>query len=40
MAAEVVLATKHGLIVGAFVECKWLDATPENFPDREGAPGD
>ncbi len=30
--AEVVLATVQGLIVGAFVADRWLEATPENFP--------
>jgi hypothetical protein len=29
----------QGLIVGAFIADKWLDATPENFPGREGVPG-
>jgi hypothetical protein len=37
--AEVVLATQQGLIVGAFIAERWLDATPENFPGRDGAPG-
>jgi hypothetical protein len=37
--AEVILATIQGLIVGAFVADRWLDATPENFPGREGVPG-
>jgi hypothetical protein len=37
--AEVVLATLQGLIVGAFVADEWLDATPSNFPGREGVPG-
>ena len=38
--AEVILATLHGLIVGAFVaEGDWLDATAANFPGREDAPG-
>jgi hypothetical protein len=32
--AEVVLATRQGLIVGAFIAEQWLEATPENFPDR------
>lgn len=32
--AEVVLATVHGVIRGAFVNVRWLRATPENFPDR------
>jgi hypothetical protein len=40
--ADVVLATAQGLIVGAFVAHRWLDATAANFPGRatgEGAPG-
>ncbi len=37
--AEVILATRQGLIVGAFVAHDWLDATPANFPGREGVPG-
>jgi hypothetical protein len=37
--AEVILATHQGLIVGAFVADKWLEATPENFPGREEMPG-
>jgi hypothetical protein len=37
--AEVVLATLHGLIIGAFVVDDWLDATAKNFPGREDAPG-
>ncbi len=37
--AEVVLATQQGLIVGAFIADAWLEATPENFPGRAGAPG-
>lgn len=32
--AEVILATRQGLIVGAFVASQWLEATPENFPNR------
>ncbi len=39
--AEVILATIHGLIVGAFVADEWLEATSENFLDRAedgGAP--
>ncbi len=38
-AAEVILATAQGLIVGAFVATEWLAATAENFPDRGAAPG-
>jgi uncharacterized protein len=37
--AEVILATRQGLIVGAFVASEWLEATAENFPDREPVPG-
>jgi uncharacterized protein len=37
--AEVILATRQGLIVGAFVAHEWLDATTENFPGRDGVPG-
>lgn len=32
--SEVVLATRFGLIIGAFVPHRWLDATEENFPGR------
>lgn len=37
--AEVVLATLQGLIVGAFVADRWLEASVENFPGREPVPG-
>lgn len=37
--AEIILATLHGLIVGAFIADKWLDATAENFPGYEDLPG-
>jgi len=37
--AEVVLATLQGLIVGAFVADRWLEASAENFPGREPVPG-
>jgi len=40
--AEVILATMHGLIVGAYVAHDWLDATVANFPGRaqgDGSPG-
>lgn len=37
--AEVVLATRQGLIVGAFIAHDWLDATAANFPGHEDAPG-
>ena len=34
-----ILATRKGLIVGAFIASEWLDATSENFPGRESVPG-
>jgi uncharacterized protein len=37
--AKVVLATRQGLIVGAFVPSRWMEATAENFPGREPVPG-
>lgn len=37
--AEVVLATLQGLIVGAFIAEKWLEAKPENFSGREAVEG-
>jgi hypothetical protein len=37
--AEVILATRLGLIVGAFVADDWLDATVENFPTLGTSPG-
>ena len=43
--AEVILATRHGLIVGAFIAHDWLEATAANFPgiaegvDRPGRLG-
>jgi len=37
--AEVVLPVVQGLIVGAFVVERWLEASAENFPDREPMPG-
>ncbi len=40
--AEVILATMQGLIVGAFIAHKWLDASAAHFPGREefdGVPG-
>jgi hypothetical protein len=37
--AEVILSTRQGMIVGAFVASEWLEATAENFPGREPAPG-
>ena len=37
--AEVVLATRQGEIVAAFIADRWLEATPPNFPGREAVPG-
>ena len=37
--AEVILPTREGLIVGAFVATEWLEATRENFPGHEPVPG-
>ena len=37
--AQVVLATVHGVIRGAFVADEWLAAIPEHFPDRPPVPG-
>jgi hypothetical protein len=37
--AEVILSIVQGLIVGAFVAEKWLEATAENFPGRETVEG-
>ena len=37
--AEVILSTRQGLIVGAFVASDWLEATSDNFPGRESVPG-
>jgi hypothetical protein len=37
--AEVILATRQGEIVGAFVADSWLEATTVNFPGRDDAPG-
>ncbi|MFN0070577.1 MAG: LEM-3-like GIY-YIG domain-containing protein [Chloroflexota bacterium] len=37
--AEVVLATMQGLIVGAFIADKWMDANAENFPGSLDEPG-
>ncbi len=37
--AEVILATLQGLIVGAFVADKWLEAIADNFPGRDDVPG-
>jgi uncharacterized protein len=38
--ADIVLAVERGLIIGAFVADKWLEATPGNFPGTtEPRPG-
>jgi len=37
--AEVILATRQGLIIDAFIADRWLEATVENFPGREARPG-
>jgi uncharacterized protein len=37
--AELILSTRQGLIVGAFVASQWLEATSANFPGRETVPG-
>jgi hypothetical protein len=37
--AQFILATRQGLIVGAFIAHDWLEATPANFPGREDVPG-
>lgn len=37
--AEVVLATRQGEIVGAFIAHRWLEATAENFPGRDPIAG-
>lgn len=37
--AEVILATRQGVIVGAFIARDWLEATAANFPGREDVPG-
>jgi len=37
--AEYVLATWQGVIVGAFIARRWLEATTENFPGRDAVPG-
>jgi uncharacterized protein len=36
--AEVILATRQGLIVDAFIAHQWLEATPANFPGRIASP--
>lgn len=37
--AEYVLATRQGLVVGAFVADRWLQATERNFPGFPSRPG-
>jgi hypothetical protein len=37
--AEVILPTIQGLIKGAFIDPKWIEATSDNFPGRETNPG-
>lgn len=37
--ADVILATNQGMIIGAFIAEKWLEATPDNFPGRETIQG-
>lgn len=37
--AEVVLATRQGLIIEAFIADRWLEATTANFPGRTDVPG-
>ncbi len=37
--AEVILATRQGEIVGAFVAKRWLEATAANFPGHPDVPG-
>jgi hypothetical protein len=37
--AEVILATRQGLIVGAFIADEWLEATAANFRDLGHEPG-
>jgi hypothetical protein len=37
--ADVVLATRLGLIVDAFIAHRWMEATPANFPGRVNRPG-
>lgn len=36
---EVVLASEKGIIRGAFIPEKWLEATADNFPGRPDEPG-
>lgn len=37
--ADYVLATRQGLIIGAFIAEEWHEATPTHFPGREESPG-
>ena len=37
--AEVVLASEKGIIRGAYIPDKWLEATADNFPGRPDRPG-
>ena len=37
--ADVILATNQGMIIGAFIAEKWLEATADNFPGRETIKG-
>jgi len=37
--AEVVLAVRDGLIIGAFIAERWLPATAKNFPGHESVEG-
>jgi hypothetical protein len=37
--ADVILACRQGLIVGAFVAVAWMDATSTNFPGFGDVPG-
>lgn len=37
--AEIILATQHGVIIGAFIAERWLEATTENFSGRKDNPG-
>jgi hypothetical protein len=39
MNAEIILSTRQGLIVGAFVADDWLEATAKNFPGHPDIPG-
>ena len=32
-AADIVLAVERGLIIGVFKADRWIEATPENFPE-------